>query len=120
MTPFVVAIVAYTFFGLDALGDEIEEPFGLESNDLPLDTLCRSIEISLRESFGETDLPEPLQPVEFPPDLKAHRPASVVPAGRCVRTTSGAGPRTRRPCAPPPRSRRQAHRYRGAARCLRW
>jgi len=29
MTPFVVAIVAYTFFGLDALGDEIEEPFGL-------------------------------------------------------------------------------------------
>ncbi|MDD2846392.1 MAG: bestrophin family ion channel [Rhodoferax sp.] len=65
MTPFVVAIVAYTFFGLDALGDEIEEPFGLESNDLPLDTLCRGIEISLRESLGETDLPEPLQPVNF-------------------------------------------------------
>ena len=57
MTPFVVAIVAYTFFGLDALGDEIEEPFGLESNDLPLDTLCRAIEINLRESLGETDLP---------------------------------------------------------------
>lgn len=33
MTPFVVAIVAYTFYGLDALGDELEEPFGLESND---------------------------------------------------------------------------------------
>ena len=65
MTPFVVGIVAYTFFGLDALGDEIEEPFGLESNDLPLDTLCRSIEINLRESLGETDLPEPLQPVNF-------------------------------------------------------
>jgi putative membrane protein len=32
-----VGIVAYTFFSLDALGDEIEEPFGLESNDLPLD-----------------------------------------------------------------------------------
>ena len=65
MTPFVVAIVAYTFFGLDALGDEIEEPFGLETNDLPLDTLCRSIEISLLESLGETDLPLPLQPVNF-------------------------------------------------------
>lgn len=65
MTPFVVAIVAYTFFGLDALGDEIEEPFGLETNDLPLDTLCRSIEISLLESLGETDLPAPLQPVNF-------------------------------------------------------
>lgn len=65
MTPFVVGIVAYTFFGLDALGDEIEEPFGMASNDLPLDTLCRGIEINLRESLGETDLPEPLQPVNF-------------------------------------------------------
>lgn len=65
MTPFVVAIVAYTFFGLDALGDEIEEPFGLESNDLPLDTLCRAMEINLRESLGETDLPAPLLPVDY-------------------------------------------------------
>jgi len=62
MTPFVVAIVAYTFYGLDALGDELEEPFGLESNDLPLDTICRSIEISLGCTLGETDLPAPLRP----------------------------------------------------------
>lgn len=60
MTPFVVAIVAYTFFGLDALGDEIEEPFGLEPNDLPLDTLCRAIEVNLLESLGQTSsLPTP-------------------------------------------------------------
>ncbi|RUP25203.1 MAG: bestrophin [Curvibacter sp.] len=65
MTPVVVAIVAYTFFGLDALGDEIEEPFGLLPNDLPLDALCRHIEIHLREALGETDLPPPLQPVDY-------------------------------------------------------
>ena len=65
MTPFVVAIVAYTFYGLDALGDELEEPFGLESNDLPLDTICRSIEISLCRMLGETDLPPALAPVDF-------------------------------------------------------
>lgn len=65
MTPFVVGIVAYTFFGLDALGDEIEEPFGIEANDLPLDALCRTIEINMRESLGETDLPEPLLPVDY-------------------------------------------------------
>ena len=60
MTPFVVGIVAYTFFGLDALGDEIEEPFGLDANDLPLDAICRGIEINLRESLGESRLPPPL------------------------------------------------------------
>lgn len=65
MTPFVVAIVAYTFFGLDALGDEIEEPFGMEANDLPLDTLCRAIEINLLESLDETELPAQLQPVNY-------------------------------------------------------
>jgi putative membrane protein len=65
MTPFVVAIVAYTFFALDALGDEIEEPFGLAPNDLPLETLCRTIEINLRETLGESPLPPPLLPVAY-------------------------------------------------------
>lgn len=65
MTPFVVGIVAYTFFGLDALGDEIEEPFGMLPNDLPLDAICRTIEINLRESLGEIDLPPPLRPVDY-------------------------------------------------------
>jgi putative membrane protein len=64
MTPFVVAIVAYTFFGLDALGDEIEEPFGLANNHLPLDALCREIELSLLEALGAPDLPPPLKPVD--------------------------------------------------------
>jgi putative membrane protein len=39
MTPVVVAIVSYTFFGLDALGDEIEQPFGMRVHHLPLDAL---------------------------------------------------------------------------------
>jgi len=62
MTPFVVAIVAYTFFGLDALGDEIEHPFGLSAHHLPLDALCRTIEINLLEALGEQDLPSSLLP----------------------------------------------------------
>ena len=64
MTPFVVAIVAYTFFGLDAVGDEIEEPFGLAEPHLPLTALCRTIEVSLREALGETALPPALAPVD--------------------------------------------------------
>jgi putative membrane protein len=64
LTPFVVAIVAYTFFGLDALGDEIEEPFGTSANDLALDAVCRTIEIDLREALGDPDVPAPLAPVD--------------------------------------------------------
>jgi len=65
MTPFVVAIVAYTFFGLDALGDEIEEPFGLDANDLPLDAICRAIEIDLLEAIQHQPLPAPMLPVSY-------------------------------------------------------
>lgn len=65
MTPFVVAIVSYTFYGLDALGDEIEEPFGMESNDLPLDAICRTIEINLRESLDDENVPAPLEVVNY-------------------------------------------------------
>ncbi|TXH05901.1 MAG: bestrophin [Nevskiaceae bacterium] len=64
MTPLVVAIVAYTFFGLDALGSEIEEPFGTEPNHLALDAICRTIEIQLLTALGATDLPRPLAPVD--------------------------------------------------------
>jgi len=57
----VTVAVAYTFFGLDALGDELEDPFGREDNDLPLGALVRSIEIDIRELLDEPP-PEPLQP----------------------------------------------------------
>lgn len=61
-TPVLTAVVAYTFFGLDALGDQLEEPFGTLENDLPLDAIARVIEIDVREAMGERDLPPPLQP----------------------------------------------------------
>lgn len=62
-TPFVCAIVAYAFFGLDGVGEEIEMPFGMDYNDLPLRSISRTIEINLRQRLGETDLPHPVTPV---------------------------------------------------------
>jgi ion channel-forming bestrophin family protein len=60
-TPVVVALVGYTFFGLDALGDELEEPFGTEPNDLPLDALVRTVDRIVHHALGEP-MPEPLRP----------------------------------------------------------
>jgi putative membrane protein len=64
VTPLMVGVLSYTFFGLDALGDQIENPFDRLPNDLPLDAMCRTIEIGLGELLGEHDLPSPLQPVD--------------------------------------------------------
>lgn len=61
-TPLFCAIVAYTFFGLDALSEELEDPFGVATNDLPLSALSRTIEIDLLEILGDGDIPEPIEP----------------------------------------------------------
>ena len=58
-TPLFTAFVAYSFFGLDALSEELEDPFGVAPNDLPLDALCRVCEISIFEALGEIP-PKPL------------------------------------------------------------
>mgnify|MGYP000861745440 CR=1 FL=1 len=60
-TPLLTALIAYTFFGLDRLSEELEDPFGTEANDLALDSLCRTCEISVFEALGEP-APPPLAP----------------------------------------------------------
>jgi putative membrane protein len=61
-TVLPVLLVAYTFFGLDALGHQLEEPFSLEPNALPLYALRRTVEREMLALLGETDLPPPLEP----------------------------------------------------------
>ena len=41
--------IAYTLFGMEEIGVEIEDPFGDDTNDLPLESICNSIELNLRE-----------------------------------------------------------------------
>ncbi|WP_027348801.1 bestrophin family protein [Halotalea alkalilenta] len=60
-TPVISAIIAYTFFGFDALSEELASPFGTEANDLPLNAMARNIEIELLEAVGEP-LPPRLTP----------------------------------------------------------
>lgn len=42
-TPLIVAIVSFGFFGIEEAGVEIEDPFGLDDNCLPLDAICVGI-----------------------------------------------------------------------------
>ncbi|MCB8880536.1 bestrophin [Acidisoma cellulosilytica] len=65
LTPLATVVLAYAFFGLDALGQELQEPFERTANAVPLDALVRIIEISVLEALGETEIPEPLLPQDF-------------------------------------------------------
>ena len=49
-------LVTYVFFGIEEIGVEIEDPFGEDDNDLPLEGICATIEqnlLGLLESRGQ-------------------------------------------------------------------
>ena len=47
-----VMLVSYILVGLELIGEEIEEPFGLDRNNLPLNQLSQLIRINVHEIFG--------------------------------------------------------------------
>ncbi|MDJ1471842.1 bestrophin family protein [Xanthocytophaga flava] len=64
LTPLVVFLVSLAFFGLDAIGEEIEDPFGTEPHHLPLSALCTTIERNLLGFLQQKNLPAPAEPVD--------------------------------------------------------
>ncbi len=65
ITPLVVTFISYAFFGLDEIGDEVEQPFGTDENHLPLHAISRMIEINLLQldEVPEAKLPPAIEPI---------------------------------------------------------
>ncbi|CCG87262.1 bestrophin family protein [Erwinia piriflorinigrans] len=57
MTPLVSVFISYTFLSLESLAEELEEPFGIAANDLPLNALCTATERLLKEMDDRLPLP---------------------------------------------------------------
>ena len=60
---FSSTLIAWVFRTMEFIGDNSEDPFEGGVNDVPMNALCRTIEIDLRQMLGETQLPESEQPV---------------------------------------------------------
>jgi ion channel-forming bestrophin family protein len=57
-TPVASAVLAFALFGIDEIGVEIEDPFGTDPNDLPMDQIGAAIEHSVAELLA-TPAPAP-------------------------------------------------------------
>lgn len=64
LTPLFAGIVAYVFFGLAEVTEELAHPFAATANGLPLDAICRTAEIALAPRLG-LPAPEPLRPRDY-------------------------------------------------------
>jgi ion channel-forming bestrophin family protein len=59
LTPLFALLVAYAFMALEAIAAQIEDPFGMEENDLALSTLCASLEDALYDMAADADFVRP-------------------------------------------------------------
>lgn len=57
--PFT-AMVGWVFIMMELVGDYSENPFENLSNDIPMYSMCRMIEIDLRQMIKDSDIPEPI------------------------------------------------------------
>ncbi len=48
-TAFVVALISFAVFGIEEIGIEIENPFGYDTDDLPLDTICNTMQRNIED-----------------------------------------------------------------------
>ena len=53
----ITALIGWVYVTMEIVGDYSENPFQGMANDIPMMSLCRTIEIDLREMLGETELP---------------------------------------------------------------
>ncbi len=64
LTPFFVVMAGYVFLGLAEVAEELAQPFGSTPNALPLDAICRMIEISIAPHLNEAP-PPPIEPRNY-------------------------------------------------------
>lgn len=56
----ISVLIGWVYVMMEVVGDYTENPFMGLANDIPMMSLCRTIEIDLREMLGEEDLPPPV------------------------------------------------------------
>lgn len=49
----ILGIIFYFLMGIELIAEDVEEPFGLDKDDLPLERLCQTVRASVVEVLGE-------------------------------------------------------------------
>jgi len=59
--PFISALIIWSFFLMEKVGDYSENPFEGTYNDVPITSIARGIEIDLREMIVDGNIPKPTE-----------------------------------------------------------
>ncbi|MDX1976760.1 MAG: bestrophin family ion channel [Pseudanabaenaceae cyanobacterium bins.68] len=54
-TPVIVGLISFTLLGIEEIGLQIEDPFGHDPNDLPLDQICQTMVMNINDLILQRD-----------------------------------------------------------------
>ncbi|WP_368006994.1 bestrophin family protein [Laspinema palackyanum] len=57
-TGLIAALISFTLLGIEQIAIEIENPFGYDSNDLPLDTICAAMRVNIEDLISLSATPK--------------------------------------------------------------
>lgn len=60
----ISVLIGWVYITMEVVGDYSENPFSGMPQDIPMLSLCRTVEIDLLQILGETELPEEIKPVK--------------------------------------------------------
>ncbi|MBO9134979.1 MULTISPECIES: bestrophin family protein [Rhizobium] len=63
-TPLASTIVGFMLLAMDRIGSDLQDPFENRAHDVPLTSLCRTIQIDLEQLVGGGNATKPIRPVE--------------------------------------------------------
>ncbi len=62
-TPLASTVVGFMLLAMDRIGADLQDPFANRAHDVPLSSICRTIQIDLEQLIGKPAPAKPLQPV---------------------------------------------------------
>jgi putative membrane protein len=63
-TPVGSTVIGFLFLALDRIGADLEDPFGNDVHDIPMEAISRTVEIDLLQSLDAGQVPDPVTPVD--------------------------------------------------------
>nr|WP_272955142.1 bestrophin family ion channel [Agrobacterium rubi] len=63
-TPLASTAVGFTLLAMDRIGADLQDPFENRAHDVPLTSICRTIQIDLEQLLGNGAKAKPFKPIK--------------------------------------------------------
>ena len=61
----LMIFISIPFFLIEKIAFNMQDPFENKPTDVAMTSICRTIEINIKQQIGDPDIPKPITPYKF-------------------------------------------------------